>query len=116
MTADRLEDIFRRQQALDEAISRAFSLDFDRETWMEKDLLALQAEVAEVLGELNYRWWRPPRPVDETRLREELVDVLHFFVSLCLRAGMTAEDLYRGYLAKNEENWRRLSRARQGGA
>ena len=40
-------------------------------------------------------------------LKEELVDVLHFFVSLCLRSGMDAEELYARYLDKNRENFDR---------
>ncbi|NLV59791.1 MAG: dUTPase, partial [Clostridiales bacterium] len=37
-------------------------------------------------------------------VQEELSDILHFFVSMCLEAGMTAEDLYRTYVGKNQEN------------
>ena len=37
-------------------------------------------------------------------MREELSDILHFFVSMCIEAGMTADDLYRVYVGKNREN------------
>ena len=30
--------------------------------------------------------------------------ILHFFVSMCIEAGMTADDLYRVYVGKNHEN------------
>jgi len=33
--------------------------------------------------------------------------VLHFFVSMCIRSGMSAQDLLDGYLAKNRENFDR---------
>ena len=32
---------------------------------------------------------------------------MHFFVSMCLEAGMTADDLYQMYVGKNLENVRR---------
>jgi len=35
------------------------------------------------------------------------VDILHFFVSMCLKTGMDADELYRRYLEKNKENFAR---------
>ena len=35
------------------------------------------------------------------------MDVLHFFVSLCLRSGMDAEELFERYCEKNKENFDR---------
>ena len=60
-----------------------------------------------MLEESNYKWWKNDKPIDEAALKEELVDVLHFFVSLCLRSGMDAEELYARYLDKNRENFDR---------
>ena len=34
-----------------------------------------------MLEEVNYKWWKNPKPLDEAAIKEELVDVLHFFVS-----------------------------------
>lgn len=104
---DRLGQVFERQRRFQEELVRRRGLDFDQSTWVQKQALALIVELGEVLEESRYKWWKNPEPIDQARLYEELVDVFHFFVALCLAAGMSAEDLFRGYLAKNDENQRR---------
>lgn len=48
-----------------------------------------------------------PKPVEPDNVREELVDILHFFVGMCNRSGMDSEELFRRYIKKNEENFKR---------
>ena len=107
MQEDKLDTIFALQTTLNEDIVRNRHLEFSYEDWMHKNILATMDELTELLNELNYKWWKNPKPIDQAAVQEELVDVLHFFVSMCLRSGMTAEDLYRGYIAKNQENFDR---------
>lgn len=107
MQGDKLDTIFSLQAMLNEDIAVRRHLDYSYEVWMQKNILATMDELTELLNELNYKWWKNPKPIDPDAVREELVDVLHFFVSMCLRSGMTAEDLYRGYIAKNQENFDR---------
>ena len=104
---DRLEMIFRLQSALDGDIMERRHLDFPYEVWMQKDILACMDELTELLNELNWKWWKNPKPLDPEAIKGELVDVLHFFVSMCLRSGMSAQDLFDGYVAKNRENFDR---------
>ncbi len=104
---DRLEMIFRLQSALDGDIMERRNLDFPYEVWMQKDILACMDELTELLNELNWKWWKNPKPLDPEAIKGELVDVLHFFVSMCLRSGMSAQDLFDGYVAKNRENFDR---------
>jgi dimeric dUTPase (all-alpha-NTP-PPase superfamily) len=40
-------------------------------------------------------------------IRVEIVDMLHFLVSLALTAGLTAEEFHRLYMAKHEVNQKR---------
>jgi len=102
---DKLNEIFKLQAALDEKIIKEHRLDgLSQEEWIQKEILAMISELAEVLDEVNYKWWKNPRPVNQARLQEELVDVCHFLISMCLKSGMTADDLYQGYLQKNQEN------------
>lgn len=107
MQEDKLDTIFALQTTLNEDIVQNRHLEFSYEEWMHKNILATMDELTELLNELNYKWWKNPKPIDQAAVQEELVDVLHFFVSMCLRSGMTAEDLYRGYIAKNQENFDR---------
>ena len=67
----------------------------------------MTSELAELIDEVNFKWWKNPRPVDGDKVKDELVDILHFFVSMCLKSGMDAEELCRRYLEKNEENFAR---------
>ncbi len=105
---DRLSDIFDLQQALNDDIKQRRNLTgISHEQWIQKHTLAILSEMAEVLDEVNFKWWKNPKPVDESALKEELVDVLHFFVSMCLEAGMSPQELYERYIEKNRENFDR---------
>ncbi|MFZ5943648.1 MAG: dUTPase [Bacillota bacterium] len=101
---DRLEKIFLLQQQLDNKITEKRNINFDTDTWIQKEILALISELAEVLEETNFKWWKQPKEIDKVNLKEEIIDVFHFFVSLCLKVGITPQDLYNAYVAKNEEN------------
>ena len=104
---DRLSVIFGLQKALDTDIVVRRGLDYTPEQWIQKDVLAMVSELAELLDEVNFKWWKNPKPLDTEALQGELVDILHFFVSMCIRAGMDADKLYNGYIAKNKENFDR---------
>lgn len=104
---DRLSVIFELQRSLDNDIASRRGLDFTPEQWIQKDVLAMVSELAELLDEVNFKWWKNPKPIDSESLQGELVDILHFFVSMCIRAGMDADKLYRGYIEKNKENFDR---------
>jgi dimeric dUTPase (all-alpha-NTP-PPase superfamily) len=102
---DRLEEMLRVQQSLNEQIKKRPGLgNIDSMDWMQKYTLAMISELAEMLDEVNFKWWKNPKPVDEAALKEELVDILHFFLSMCLAAGMNAEEIHSIYLRKNKEN------------
>lgn len=101
---DKLDSIFALQKSLNEDIATRRNLTYTSEEWIQKNILATISELSEVLDEVNFKWWKNPKAADSAALKEELVDVLHFFVSMCLHAGMTADELYAVYLSKNEEN------------
>lgn len=104
---DKLDVIFQLQQSLDEDITTRRNLDFSKEVWLQKEVLAMISELSELLDEVNFKWWKNPKPVNEAALKGELVDILHFFVSMCLKSGMSAEELFALYRAKNQENFDR---------
>lgn len=105
---DKLDVIFSLQNALDRDIEQRRGLEgISRDEWLQKDAIAILVELGELLCEVNYKWWKNKKPVNEDAAREELVDVLHFLISMCIRMGMTADDLYNGYVSKNKENFDR---------
>lgn len=107
-TVDKLSHIFELQNAFDSALSEKRDLGhITRQEWMQKEILAVLSELAELLDEVQFKWWKNPTPMNEEAAKEELVDILHFFVSMCLKMDMDADELYRRYLEKNKENFDR---------
>ena len=104
---DKLDTIFQMQKQLDDDIVRLRGLDYPMDVWMQKEVLAMVSELSEVLDEVNFKWWKNPKDVDADALKNELVDVLHFFTSMCLKSGMAADELFARYQAKNKENFDR---------
>lgn len=104
---DKLDIIFKLQEGLDNDIIKNRNLKYSKEEWIQKEVLAIISELSELLAEVNFKWWKNPKEVNYNNVKEELVDVLHFFISSCLKAGLTSEELYNLYIRKNEENFKR---------
>ncbi len=105
---DRLEHIFALQERFDSDLARRRQLpEYSPAEWIQKEVLAMVAELAELLEEVNFKWWKNPHPLDHEAIKGELVDILHFLVSTCLKAGISADEFYQGYLTKNQENFHR---------
>ena len=104
---DKLDMLFEMQRALDSDIARLRSLDYTMEEWIQKDVLAMISELGELLDEVNFKWWKNKKELDHAAIKEELIDILHFYISMCCRAGMTPDELFGIYCAKNKENFDR---------
>lgn len=105
---DKLEHIFELQAKFDQALIEKRNLGHIKpEEWIQKEVLAIVSELGELLNEVNFKWWKNPKEIDYSAVKEELVDILHFLISMCIKAGMTADDLYQAYLVKNQENFAR---------
>ncbi len=105
---DKLYHIFEMQRTLDAEITAGRNLHhWQMQDWIKHQALAIIVELGEVLDEVNYKWWKNPKPLVKEAIAEELADILHFFVGMCLTAGVSADELYQAYLAKNNENLKR---------
>ncbi len=105
---DKLDIIFQMQEKFDQDVIKNRNLQgIKPEEWIQKQTLAILSELAELLAEVNFKWWKNPKEINEDNVKEELVDILHFFTGMCNRMGMGSEELYRRYLQKNEENFKR---------
>ena len=104
---DKLDTIFEMQAKLNEYIIEKRSLNFTKEEWVQKRILAMIDETSELLNEINYKWWKNPKPIDENAVKEEVVDILHFFIGIALDVGLSADEMYKIYLSKNKENYLR---------
>lgn len=105
---DKLDKIFLMQKALNDDIAERRNLDrSDKAEWLQRQTLAMMSEMAELIDEVNFKWWKNPKPLDDEKIKYEIVDILHFFVSMCLTSGMDSEELFDLYLNKNKENFDR---------
>ena len=68
---DKLERIFEMQKAFqDELIARRHLDDIPMEKWIQMQTLAMVSELAELLDEVNFKWWKNPKPVSADRVKE----------------------------------------------
>lgn len=107
---DRLSELLTLQRSLQED---CYHTDFDgmdneaRIAFIRQNVLALEDELHEALREVGWKSWARTKYIHQTRLQEELIDALHFMLSLFLVADMDADDVYVRYLTKNKINRRR---------
>mgnify|MGYP000978794203 CR=1 FL=1 len=105
---DKLDVIFNMQKALDDDIAARRNLpELSNEVWIQKEVLAMVSELGELLNEVNFKWWKNDKPMNSDAVKEEMIDILHFFVGMCIKAGMDADELYAVYVKKNKENYDR---------
>jgi dimeric dUTPase (all-alpha-NTP-PPase superfamily) len=106
---DKLDEIFRMQDLLNKKIGVDLTnLSPDEKTkWALNYTRAMSQELAELIDSFPWKWWAKYQKIDEQNARVEVVDLFHFLVSLAQTLGMTAEDIYQGYVKKNEVNHKR---------
>ena len=106
---DKLEEIFRMQDALNSRIGVNLppTTDEEKTKWILNYTRALQQETAELIDSVPWKWWAKYQKFDEQNAKVEVVDLFHFLVSLAQTLGMTAEDVYQAYLKKNAVNHQR---------
>lgn len=79
----------------------------ERMDYIRTQVLGLLDEAHEVLGETGWKPWAKSNHINTEAFHSEMVDVWHFFLNLMLVSGMTADDLYKGYMHKQEVNRQR---------
>jgi dimeric dUTPase (all-alpha-NTP-PPase superfamily) len=75
----------------------------DTNHWLANYLRALQDEGRELGDELLWKWWSKDK-LDMQNIRVEIVDQLHFWLSLAMVSGMDAEKVFDLYMQKNKVN------------
>jgi len=69
----------------------------------------LVRELAEAMQELKLKPWKvEEKPTDREAFINEMGDAFHFFVEMCITAGMTDEDLHRAYFRMHQKNNQRI--------
>jgi dimeric dUTPase (all-alpha-NTP-PPase superfamily) len=107
---DMLREIFRRQEQLQMDKMGGSPRYFPRERKIQfiKDMtLALTDEVHEALNEVGWKPWAKSNHINHLAYHGELIDALHFLINLMIASDMTAEQVWRLYLEKNDVNRKR---------
>ena len=76
--------------------------------WADNFMSALSGEVTETREALTTRvkWWKD-KTKNDSGVKEEMIDCLHFLMSGFLAMGMTADEVFKIYCDKNKENFER---------
>lgn len=107
---DTLTEIFHLQKIYDERVQDpkiprvAEILGTTTEKRLFNKLTWLMHEAMELQRECQMKWWKQPKPFDKDHAKEELIDILHFWVSAALELGMTSREVVEEYRKKNKVN------------
>jgi dimeric dUTPase (all-alpha-NTP-PPase superfamily) len=71
--------------------------------WLGKYLAALDDESRELKEELLWKWWSKDH-LDMQNIRVEIIDQLHFWMSLAMTSGLSADEVFETYMQKNAVN------------
>lgn len=103
---DKLQRIFEMQEGLNKRIGiYTNQLNEDEQIhWILQFSRALQQEQAELIDSVPWKWWSKYQKFDLQNARVEVVDMLHFLVSMAQTLGMDADDVFETYCAKHRVN------------
>lgn len=106
---DKLEQIFVMQEELNARIGvNLRDIEEEEQTkWVLNYTRAMQQELCELVDSVPWKWWAKYQEFDKQNARVEVVDLFHFLVSLAQTLGMTADDVFGAYVAKNKVNHQR---------
>ena len=75
--------------------------------WVLNYCRALTQETAELTDSVPWKWWAKYQKFDRQNAQVEVIDMFHFLISLAQVLGLSASDVYNGYLKKNQVNFNR---------
>src|ERR1051325_5051814 len=103
---DKLEEIFRMQDALNKRIGVNLPppTDEDKAKWILNYTRAMQQETAELIDSVPWKWWAKYQKFDKQNAKVEVVDLLHFLISIAQVLEMTPADIYEAYTKKHQVN------------
>ncbi len=113
MTMNKLEKMFKMQEALNDEIFTNHPDQLYKYT-TENIANAIIHECVELRDECNWKWWKQEKIENEFAIREEIIDIFHFFICLCLKNNISPDDLYEIYQQKWQLNYLRQQGVIQG--
>ena len=106
---DQLRELFRMQKSLNERIGVQMEgmSDEEKTKWLLNYCRAMSQEIAELIDSVPWKWWAKYQKFDEQNARVEVIDLFHFLISAAQVLGMSADDVFAGYVSKNAVNFKR---------
>jgi dimeric dUTPase (all-alpha-NTP-PPase superfamily) len=103
---DKLEEIFRLQEQLNKKIGvdTAAMTDEQRIHWVLNYCRAMTQEIAELTDSVPWKWWAKYQKFDKQNARVEVIDLMHFLISISQVLEMTPDDFYDAYTKKHKVN------------
>ena len=91
---DKLDEIFHLQQALNLRIGvdMVNMTEEERKKWMLNYCRAMSQEIAELTDSVPWKWWAKYQKFDKQNARVEVIDLLHFLISIAQVLEMTPEE------------------------
>ncbi|MFM8904029.1 MAG: dUTPase [Verrucomicrobiota bacterium] len=107
--SDKLEEIFKMQEALNSRIGVVTQgmTEEEKVKWTLNYLRAMQQEMAELTDSVPWKWWAKYQKFDEQNAKVEVIDLFHFLISIAQVLGMSADDVHQAYLKTNAVNHQR---------
>lgn len=97
-----LETMFEKQIMLQRQLGVYPTL-YD-EQYIKDMTLAAMVELTEILNETPWKPWKKQQSLNPDKYLEEVADLMHFIINLCLVANITPDMLYEAYSNKNKVN------------
>ena len=106
---DLLKDMFALQGQLNRRIGvNTTALPEEEKTeWVLNYCRAMSQEIAELTDSVPWKWWAKYQTFDKQNARVEVIDMLHFLISLAQVLDMSAEDVHDLYCRKHRVNQER---------
>ena len=103
---DKLDEIFHLQEQLNKRIGvdTANMTTEQRQQWVLNYCRAMTQEVAELTDSVPWKWWAKYQKFDKQNARVEVIDLLHFLISIAQVLEMTPADFYEAYAKKHQVN------------
>ena len=103
---DQFRELFRMQHALNQRIgvNTDAMTEEDKTKWVLNYCRAMSQEIAELTDSVPWKWWAKYQKFDKQNARVEVIDLLHFLISIAQVLEMTPADFYEAYTKKHQVN------------
>ena len=103
---DQFRELWRMQDALNKRIgvNTDAMTDEEKAKWILNYCRAMTQEIAELTDSVPWKWWAKYQKFDKQNARVEIIDLLHFLISIAQVLEMTPADFYEAYAKKHQVN------------